>query len=98
MPLTFENHLETILSPQRPIRERMTMDVSIDRANGETDGWHAAVNECAVTAGPPFRMIELRIEFDGFEGPQTHRRRSDRRHADRLNGLQRLGRWPDRAP
>lgn len=66
---TFQEHVDSVLSADRTIRERMTMEVSIERANGETDGWHAAVNDCVVTAGPPFRMIELRIEFDGFDGP-----------------------------
>ena len=66
---SFQRHLEMVLSPERPIRQRMTMDVSISRADGGHDGWHPAINECAVTAGPPFRMIELRVEFEGFEGP-----------------------------
>lgn len=67
---TFQQHVDTILSPERPVRERMTMEVSIEQANGNAEGWQTAVNECVVTAGPPFRMIELRIEFDGFEGPR----------------------------
>ena len=67
---SFTRHAERILSEERPIRDRMTMEVSIQRA-GDAEGiWHPAVNDCVVTAGPPFRMIELRIEFDGLEGPR----------------------------
>ena len=67
---SFARHAELVLWPDRPVHDRMTMEIRIERADGSEDGWHSAINDCVVTAGPPFRMIELRVEFNGSEGPR----------------------------
>ncbi len=47
-----------------PLREVVLVEVSV---NGEPVG--LALNECVVTAGPPFRMIDLSLSIDGEPGP-----------------------------
>ncbi len=47
-----------------PVRQRLLLDVNLQRASGET--LHSvAVNDCVVIAGAPFRMIEMSIAADG---------------------------------
>lgn len=66
---SFEAHVGTILSASRPVRTRMTLDISIRRGEETIAQGETAINDCAITAGAPFRMIELRIDFDGARGP-----------------------------
>ncbi|TVQ62532.1 MAG: NAD(+)/NADH kinase [Phycisphaerales bacterium] len=47
-----------------PLREVAILEIAV---NGEAVG--LAMNECVVTAGPPFRMIELSLRIDGEPGP-----------------------------
>jgi len=51
-----------------PIREVPLLKASIRHADGRTSEIGKAMNECVVTAGPPFRMIELALAFDGQRG------------------------------
>lgn len=57
-----------------PLRERMLIDVAT-RSEGAyptapSSFSGMAVNECVITAGPPYRMIELEISIDGEAGPR----------------------------
>ncbi|MBK9118986.1 MAG: NAD(+)/NADH kinase [Phycisphaerales bacterium] len=52
----FSGHLQ--------ITRRAMMDVLLEGADG-TSGRTLAVNDCVVTAGPPFHMIELHVTVDG---------------------------------
>lgn len=55
------------------IRERMLMSASVTRgdpARGAMPTFAGlAMNDCVVTAGPPYRMIEVGLRIDGDEGP-----------------------------
>lgn len=57
-----------------PLRERMLIDVATRREGAYPTAPPAfaglAVNECVITAGPPYRMIELEISIDGEAGPK----------------------------
>ena len=44
--------------------------VDVRTPTGETRSCGFALNEAVVTAGPPFRMIELRLWIDGAQGPR----------------------------
>lgn len=64
-------HADEVLSPAARIRERMTLAASIVGAppiNGSQPA--LAINDCAVMAGRPFRMIELSLSIDGQRGPE----------------------------
>jgi NAD+ kinase len=58
-----------------PTREHVTITTSVRRAGTDgalTDGAMTigqSLNDAVITAGPPFRMIELHLDFDGEPGP-----------------------------
>ena len=45
------------------------LHATIERAGGEVEPVGAALNECVVAAGPPFRMISLDVSIEGRPGP-----------------------------
>ena len=47
------------------------LEASIVDADGETTETLGAVNDFAITAGPPYRMITLEIHIDGQSGPMV---------------------------
>jgi len=58
---------DNIVSGKAPIEKRMLLGCSVSRTsegNGESFR-STAVNEVFITAGPPYRMIELKISVDG---------------------------------
>jgi len=59
-----KRYLEDILSGKMRIEKRMMLDCAV--LNGSEERFREqAVNDVFITAGPPFRMIELRITVDG---------------------------------
>jgi len=59
-----QQHFERILSGGVQPTERMILEVSVDRCSG--DAFIAtAVNDVAIQAGAPYRMIELNVEQNG---------------------------------
>ncbi len=66
---SLQEHAEVVFGPSPPIRELMILAItSHDRAgNAVHEG--IAINDCVITAGSPFRMIELQLSIDGAEGP-----------------------------
>ncbi|MEM7754669.1 MAG: NAD(+)/NADH kinase [Planctomycetota bacterium] len=59
------------------VLEVPTLVASVLGPDGDTeDGdvrWRSeAINEFVVTAGPPYRMISLRLRFDGVDGPTVN--------------------------
>lgn len=52
-----------------PTRDAPLIDAVIERAFGGVDEVGFALNECSVTAGPPYRTIALDISIDGQPGP-----------------------------
>jgi NAD+ kinase len=59
-----KQYLEEILSGKTQIEKRMMLDCAVLNGGGERFR-EQAVNDVFITAGPPFRMIELRITVDG---------------------------------
>jgi NAD+ kinase len=66
---TLEREAVRIFGPSPLIRQRMVLDVSVRRRDGEPVFQGIAVNDAVVTSGVPFRMIELQIGFSGQAGP-----------------------------
>ncbi len=64
-----ENEAVSVFGPTPLIRQRMVMDVTVRRRDGEMVFHGVAVNDAVVSAGLPFRMIELQMGFSGQAGP-----------------------------
>ena len=67
-PQVFARDAAEILSGVLPIEERLLLDCTLLR-EGEAIESGIAVNDCSISAGAPFRMIELSLEIDGSDGP-----------------------------
>lgn len=70
----FERAADRILSADPPVVERMMLEVRVEHG-GDTEGdthdaWSPLLNDGVVTAGEPFRMIELEVDFAGRTGPR----------------------------
>ncbi|MCB9837730.1 MAG: NAD(+)/NADH kinase [Phycisphaeraceae bacterium] len=53
-----------------PISERMMLRATVTRAGGSEPAFTStALNDCAITAGPPYRVIEIGLSLDGNGGP-----------------------------
>lgn len=59
-----EREGDFLLGGEPPVTRRIMLDARIDSADGATFQTRA-VNDCVVLAGPPFRMVTLRVEADG---------------------------------
>ncbi len=51
------------------VREQMLLEARLTDGKGRVVHEGFAVNDCVVTAGEPFRMIEICLSIDGSEGP-----------------------------
>jgi NAD+ kinase len=58
---SFRQHAGMVFSERRLVRERMALAAEVASADGAVRFRSAAVNDVVVAAGPPYRMIELRI-------------------------------------
>ncbi len=66
---SLREHADIVFGGDPPMHERSILRARV--RNGE-DAYRfegAAVNDAVVTAGPPFRMIRLRMTLNGAEGP-----------------------------
>jgi NAD+ kinase len=53
-----------------PISERMMLHATVNRADRSSPAFASiALNDCAITAGPPYRVIEIGLALDGNGGP-----------------------------
>lgn len=59
-----------VLGGEPEVHQRMVLSVIVRGADGAVRYEGLAVNDCVVTAGPPFRMIGLALRFGGEEGPE----------------------------
>ncbi len=66
---TLQQHAAIVFGPDPPIVEHMMLATSVYDAGGSSVHSGVAINDCVITAGEPFRMIELRLSIDGAEGP-----------------------------
>jgi NAD+ kinase len=62
-------HAAIIFGPDPPITEHMMLAAAVYDADGASRHSGLAINDCVVTAGNPFRMIELRVSIDDAMGP-----------------------------
>ena len=53
------------------LRRVAMLGAHIEDQNGQTIESLRAINDFAITAGPPYRMISLELFFDGQPGPQV---------------------------
>lgn len=65
---SFAHHAPSIFGGVPLIRERSVLCARACSAAGETRLEACAINDCVIAAGPPYRMIELRIRTEGASG------------------------------
>lgn len=65
---SFAHHAPSIFNGTPIIRERMVLCAKVASANGDARYLSCALNDCVIAAGPPYRMIELRIRTEGASG------------------------------
>ncbi|MSR45298.1 MAG: NAD(+)/NADH kinase [Phycisphaerales bacterium] len=65
---SFEAHAQMIFGPTPLVRQRLVMDVMVKRKDSTVVFHGIAINDAVVTAGPPFRMIELQLRFSNEQG------------------------------
>jgi NAD+ kinase len=68
---SFERDAPALFDASKPLptRDAPLLDATIERSNGVVEPVGIALNECSVTAGPPYRMIALDISIDHQPGP-----------------------------
>ena len=59
-----KEHFNDIVSGKAAVEKRMMLSCQVSRAGKQTF-CSSAINEVFITAGPPFRMIELKMTVDG---------------------------------
>jgi len=70
-PASLAAHADSIFSNNPLVRQRIVMDVMVKRKDGTVVFHGVAVNDAVVSAGFPFRMIEMRLDFSGSAGPDV---------------------------
>lgn len=66
---SLREHVGMIFGPSPPTRECMVLRATVRDRSGAVKSVRTAINDCIVTAGPPYRMIELGLSINGDEGP-----------------------------
>jgi NAD+ kinase len=66
---SLQQHATVVFGPNPPIHEHLILTVDVCDAKGDCVHQDIAINDCVITAGMPFRMIELHLSIDGDTGP-----------------------------
>jgi NAD+ kinase len=66
---SLQQHAPVIFSGSPPIHEQLVLTCDVCDVKNKCSHPDIAINDCVVTAGHPFRMIELQIVIDGEDGP-----------------------------
>lgn len=66
---SLKRHLAQVFTGTPTIVHRMVLDATVIDEGGTAIHRAAAVNDCVVAAGAPFRMIELHLTIDRQRGP-----------------------------
>lgn len=66
---SLQQHAKTVFGPKPPIHEQLVLSIEVFDSNGNCAHRDIAINDCVVTAGHPFRMIEIHLSIDKQEGP-----------------------------
>jgi len=70
---TFVQDAPRLLDAGEPLRTLPIPTLLASVRSGDAETWKSeALNEFVVTAGPPYRMISLALNFDGVEGPMVN--------------------------
>lgn len=68
---SLQQHADVVFGPEPPIRAQMMLEVEVFNPEDDSPCQRGiAINDAAITAGPPYRMIELHVAFDGLSGPE----------------------------
>ncbi len=67
---SFAEHARVIFGESPRIHEYMLLKTIVRDRDGHARREDVAVNDCVITAGPPFRMIQLQLCIDETDGPQ----------------------------
>ena len=70
-PESLESQAQSIFGPNPLVRQRLVMDVVVKRKDSTVVFHGIAINDAVVTAGMPFRMIELQLGFSNEPGPDV---------------------------
>lgn len=62
-------HAAMVFGSNPLVRSRVAIEATVRNAAGKVVHRGRAVNDAVITAGPPYRMIELRLRFGREEGP-----------------------------
>jgi NAD+ kinase len=62
-------HAASVFSGRAAVQEHMLLAMDVNDARGNVLSSHIAMNDGVVTAGEPYRMIELSLNIDGAAGP-----------------------------
>ena len=66
---SLQEHASAVFGSEPIVRENLVLHVTVLDQDGTPRLESVAVNDCVVTAGPPFRMIELGLRIDDTDGP-----------------------------
>lgn len=66
---SLKQQANVVFGKQPPILEHMILSVAIHDTGTKPTRSDIAINDCVITAGPPFRMIELALHIEGEHGP-----------------------------
>jgi len=69
LPSFRDQAVELLSGRPLSLREHPLIRVEVFAPSGEMRFEGSAMNECVITAGPPFRLLELRLSIDGQPGP-----------------------------
>ena len=69
---SLERNAKMVFGDQPLVRKHLVVQVSIQDRRGTQRFQSVAVNDCVISAGPPFRMIELSLKIDQTEGPSIN--------------------------
>jgi NAD+ kinase len=62
-------HADVVFGPDPPIAHYMLLEATVRDAGGAVVATDVALNDCVISAGATFRMIEIRLVIDDVEGP-----------------------------
>jgi NAD+ kinase len=67
--ISLQQHAPVIFGPSPPMHEQLVLTVDVCDTADQCVHQDIAINDCVVTAGHPFRMIELQLSINGDAGP-----------------------------
>jgi NAD+ kinase len=65
-------HAPAIFGGSATVQEHMLLAIAVHDENGETIHESTAMNDGVITAGEPFRIIELSLQINGADGPRLN--------------------------